>query len=377
MPTALMYKKILKSVVLSALVPVMLTGCSENPLFFAGRYTGSGDPSGLYLFEMNRRNGDIRQVTEFNAGPNPSFFCLNRERKIGYLINEVNEYRGEKGGGLSTFIYNPGKGIVVLAGEMLIPFGGPCYVSLTPDEDYLLIANYQNASVLAVRLDEEKIPEVISDTVLYQPGDSTLSHAHMISYDPRGEFIYVTDLGTDRILTYYFNGDSGRFDLINNGIAYLPDKSGPRHFIFNAEGTRMYVINELASTLSVFSREENGELRLLQTCSTLPDDFKGTSYCAEICISDDGRFIYGSNRGHNSIVIFSAGIDGLLTLSGFVPCGGDWPRYFTTDPSGRYLLVGNQRSGDISVFRVNRRTGMLKGPVSKVNIPDVACMVFL
>ena len=154
------HKKVINLLVFSVLIPVLFSGCTDYRGFFAGRFTENDDSSGLYFFEMNGRNGEIRKISEFNVGPNPSFFCLDRESNIIYIINEVTEFNGDQGGGLSTFRYETCSGSLKMIGELRIPFGGPCHISLTPEKDYLLIANYQNASVLAVRLDENKIPDV-------------------------------------------------------------------------------------------------------------------------------------------------------------------------------------------------------------------------
>lgn len=363
------------NLVLLIFIVMLLSGCSENQKFFAGRFTERGGNNGLYLFDM-KRNGELIQISQFDVGPNPSFFCYDQESDLIYVVNEVMSYRGEQGGGLTTLRYLPELDSVVVLDDMRIPKGGPCHISLSPGKDYLLIANYENASVLAVRLNRNKVPETITDTILYDFRSYNVSHAHMIKADPAGEFIYVTDLGKDSILIYRLDISTGKLNQIENGGVKLPVHDGPRHFVFNKEGTKMYVINELGSTLSVLNRNENGRLTLLKTYKTLPEDYEENNYCAEIQISNDGRFIYGSNRGHNSIVVFRIEEDGLLSLVGHVPCGGDWPRNFTLDPSGKYLLAGNQKSGDISVFKINRRTGMPEGPVKTSKIPDVACMVF-
>jgi 6-phosphogluconolactonase len=187
--------------------------------------------------------------------------------------------------------------------------------------------------------------------------------------------VYLTDLGLDRIVIYDFDAVSGHLKQIENGIIDLPAGAGPRHFVFNSAGTKLYVICELNSTVSVYDVNINGGLRPVQTLTTLGDGFSGESACADIHLGKGEKYLYGSNRGENTIVVFSVASDGKLTLAGRIPCGGNWPRNFVIDPSGKYLLVANQKSGDISLFRINEKTGIPEYKDDyKLNTP--ACLKF-
>jgi 6-phosphogluconolactonase len=198
----------------------------------------------------------------------------------------------------------------------------------------------------------------------------------MISTDPAGKRIYLTDLGLDRIVIYTLDPASGQLHQINNGIAKLPAGSGPRHFVFSSDGTKMYVINELNSTLSFFSVDSEGGLKLIQTVSTLREGFNGKSFCADIHIGKNGKFLYGSNRGENTIVTFNIGSDGKLSLAGHTSCGGEWPRNFVIDPSGKYILVGNQNSGNIALFGIDEKTGLPVEPAKDYKIKAPVCLKF-
>ncbi len=180
----------------------------------------------------------------------------------------------------------------------------------------------------------------------------------MISFGPAGKKVYLTDLGLDRIVIYDFDAQSGHLKQIENGIVNFPKGTGPRHFVFNSAGTKMYVICELNSTISVFDVAANGTLKAIQSLTTLAPDFKGESDCADIHLGKNGQYLYGSNRGENTIVVFKVGTDGKLVLAGRTGCGGDWPRNFVIDPSGKYILVGNQKSGNISLFKIDEKTGL-------------------
>jgi len=198
----------------------------------------------------------------------------------------------------------------------------------------------------------------------------------MILSDPSGKKIYVTDLGLDRIMIYDFDKGKGELNLIEDGIVQLPHGIGPRHFVFNREGLKLYVINELGSMMMTFDVRADGGLDLLQTLPTVREGFFENNYCADIHISGNGRYIYGSNRGENTIVTFRIEQDGTLSLAGHASCGGNWPRNFTLDPSGQFILVGNQKSDSISVFRLNAKTGLPEEPAKNYKVSAPACLKF-
>ncbi|MCX6302394.1 MAG: lactonase family protein [Bacteroidia bacterium] len=354
---------------------IISTGCNENPKLFAGGYS-EGNAKGLSVFTFNEKDGNLELLTESDAGPNPSYFCFSGENSLIYFLNEVDEFNGKTGGGLTTLKYNSKTGICEKLNELVVPFGGPCYISRSADKDFLFLANYGSASVAVVKLSKAGIPERATDSILYETDSTNVSHPHMIQQDPAGKFVYVTDLGLDRIMIYDLNKNTGKLNQKSNGICNVPKGSGPRHFTFNAEGSKMYLINELGSTMMAFKVDAKGGLELIQTLSTIEKGFEGKSFCADIHMSMDGKFLYGSNRGENTIVIYKIEEDGSLTVAGRSTCGGDWPRNFIIDPSGNFLLVGNQRSDQISVFRINTKTGIPEGPVNNVKMEGVACLKF-
>ncbi|MBA4322312.1 MAG: hypothetical protein C0408_05780, partial [Odoribacter sp.] len=260
--------------------------------------------------------------------------------------------------------------------EIPVPNGGPCFISLSHEEDFLLIANYGGGSVAAVRLDKHGIPESICDTIIYTGIGEKVSRPHMILSDPAGRKIYVTDLGLDRIMIYTLNRTTGRLvPVFVDGIS-LPRGTGPRHFVFNENGSKMYVIGELNSTISVLNADGVEGLKLLQTISTLREGFTGTNYCADIHIGKTGTFLYGSNRGENSIVTFRIDKEGRLSLEGHTDCGGNWPRNFVIDPSGKNILVGNEKSGSIAVFSIEEKSGIPSMAGRQTDLRAPACLKF-
>ncbi|TAL66981.1 MAG: lactonase family protein [Bacteroidetes bacterium] len=365
-------------IVYSILIILMFsTSCNCQPIrLLAGKYTKEGE-KGLYLLDLNREKGTFKLLSESDAGPNPTYYCISKKNGLIYAANEVTEFKGVRAGGVTTLSYNSKSGIIEKINELIVPDGGPCFISLSAGDDFLFMANYSGGSVAVIRLDKNGIPTSVTDTLIYKEEDGNISHAHMIATDPSGKRVYVTDLGLDRILTYNLDNVSGRLNPIKNCIVNLTKGAGPRHFVFSSDGTKMYVICELKSTVSVFDVAENGELVLLQTITTLNEVFKGESFCADIHIGKTGDFLYGSNRGENTIVTFRIGSDGKLSLAGRTDCGGNWPRNFVIDPSGKYILVGNQRSGNISLFKIDKKTGIPIESGKDFKITSPACLKFL
>ena len=367
-----------KTLIIYAITLIMVSSSScysQTIRFFAGRYTETGE-NGLICFDLNREAGTFKLLSEAEAGPNPSYFCIAKKSGLIYAADEVMEFKGVKGGGVTTLKYNPQSGNIEKVKELLLPDGGPCFISLSPAEDYLLMASYSSSSIAVVKLDDKGITERVTDTISFAVNEGKVSHPHMISFDPSGKKVYLTDLGLDRILIYNFDESSGKLKQIQNGTVNFSKGSGPRHFVFNASGTKMYVICELNSTLSVFDVNQNGELKSIQTVTTLGQGFKGENACADIHLGKNGQYLYGSNRGENTIVVFKTGTEGKLTLAGRTSCGGNWPRNFVIDPSGKYILVGNQKSGDISLFKIDEKTGIPVTTSKSFKITTPSCLKF-
>jgi 6-phosphogluconolactonase len=369
-------KKIILTIYTIFYIMMFSNPCNSQTIrFFAGKYNDAGE-KGLYLFDLNRESGTFKLLSETDAGPNPSYFCISKKTGLIYAANEVDKFKGIQGGGVTTLRYDTKTGGINKINELAIPGGGPCFISLSPGDDFLLMASYGGGSVTVVKLDAQGIPESITDTIFYKGDEGKVSHAHMISFDPAGKRVYLTDLGLDRIVIYNLDHASGQLHQIKNGIVKLAKGTGPRHFVFSSDVSNMYVIDELNSTISVFNVDSNGELKPIQTVTTLKEGFIGESFCADIHIGKNGDFLYGSNRGENTIVTFKRGSDGKLTLAGRTSCGGNWPRNFVIDPSGKYILVGNQKSGNLSLFRIDEKTGIPVETGKDYKITTPACLKF-
>jgi 6-phosphogluconolactonase len=260
---------------------------------------------------------------------------------------------------------------------MPVPTGGPCYIAVDPRDKYLLIANYGGGSVAVVRLDSNGIPSEVTQTVVYDTTGGKRSHAHMIDFDPMGKRVYVSDLGLDRIMICTFDYERGVLVPVSDSGVALPEGTGPRHFVFNSSGSILYLMGELNNTVTVFKVSDSEGLEKIQTIQSR-DGLSGIrNYSADIHLGKDGKYLYASNRGDNTIVTFTVGNDGKLSDPVSVSCGGDWPRNFTVDPSGKFIIVGNQKSDQISVLKIDSETGLPLVKISEHEVPAPACHWFI
>lgn len=360
---------------MSAVSFFSLPGCGDKTRILTGSFTETGE-NGLTVFDFNSVKGTLNKLSQANAGANPSYFCFSGRQKLIYAINEVSAFRDVNSGGLTTLKYSGNFEKIEKIHEMSVPNGGPCFISITPDGSCLLVANYAGGSVAVIKLNEQGIPERVTDTIIYNGIAEKVSHAHMILSDLQGERIYVTDLGLDRIMIYNLDKVSGKLiPFINEGIS-MPEGTGPRHFVFSRDGLKMYVMGELNSTVTLFQVDSNRGLIPLQKISSLREGFTGKNSSADMHLGKSGEFLYCTNRGENTIAAFKILPDGLLKLAGHVDCGGNWPRNFVIDPSGNYILAGNQKSDNIAVFRIDQVTGLPSKITQDIELQAPACLKF-
>jgi 6-phosphogluconolactonase len=354
---------------------------STQRVLYVGTYT-SGKSEGIYVYGFSPQVGALGDF-ETKKSVNPSFVTIDRSRRFLYAVNEVGEYEGKPGGYVSAFEINSISGNLFFLNQQATQGADPCHVTVDSKRKALLVANYTggNITVLPIRPDGSLAPA--SD--LKQHEGSGIKeqqkgpHAHCIILDRFERHALAADLGIDKVMIYRFNRSAGKLVPAKQPFAELQAGAGPRHLTFHPTGKFLYVINELDSSMAAFKYNEvNGTLTHIDTVSTLPGDFSGTSYCADVHVSPAGRFLYGSNRGHNSIVVFEINPrTGKLQLVEHVSTEGDWPRNFTIDPSGKFLLVANQRSDNVVTFNIDQRTGRLTPTGHNQQIPSPVCLKFL
>ena len=330
---------------------------------------------------MDPDSGALSRSGAF-ASVNPSFLTIDSSRRFLYAVNEVGDLLGKPSGGVSAFAIDK-LGNLRLLNEQ--PTGGadPCYLSIDKKNRTLLVANYTGGNVSVLPLRTDGTVGMVSEVKQHEgsgPKEQQKGpHAHCIIFDRAQRHALAADLGVDKVMIYNFDAAARKLTPGKQPFAELQAGAGPRHLAFHPSGKYLYVISELDSTMSAFKYAElDGTLTHIDTISTLPSDVSGTSYCADVHVSASGRFLYGSNRGHNSIVVFEidAGT-GKLKVVEHVSTEGDWPRNFTLDPSGKFLLVANQRSDSVVVFAIDSQTGRLKSTGHTEPIPAPVCLRFL
>jgi 6-phosphogluconolactonase len=350
---------------------------------FIGTYTG-GKSKGIYRCELDLATGQLSEPTLAAETTNPSFLAIHPSQRFLYAVGEVSQFKGKGSGAVNAFTLDPKSGDLKALNSQPSSGGGACHLVVDRGGKHVLVANYGggNASVLPLGEDGrlgERTAFVQHEGKGSDPGRQEAPHAHSINLDASNRFAFVADLGLDRVLIYRYDAEKGTLTKNDPPAVALADRSGPRHFAFHPSGRYAYVINEMANTVTAMKYDaERGTLKPVQAVTTLPEGFKGRSFTAEVQVHPSGKFLYGSNRGHNSIAVF--GIDeksGELTPAGHATEGIKVPRNFGIDPTGKYLIVANQDGDSLLVFAIDPKTGALKATGMKVEVAKPVCVKFV
>jgi 6-phosphogluconolactonase len=368
-------------------------------LTYVGTYStavdgGGSNGKGIYLFEMDVASGELSQIKLAAEARNASWLSLDPSGRHLYAVNEVGDFEGNSGA-VSAYTVDRTNGNLQLLNVVSSQGAGPAHLSIDASGKYVFVANYAagTMAVLPILPTGALGPatDVLQDAgslgpkiPTSAPGGFSFSghdkpHAHMINADPGNHFVLQTDLGQDRIYVYRLDPASGRLSPVPDpSFVAVPPGDGPRHFTFHRNGRWLYSLQEEGSTVEFFHFDPaTGSLSSQQTISTLPPGFKGTNFTSEILLSPDGRFLYATNRLHDSIAIFSVNGEGRLHYLGEASTMGDYPRYIGSAPGGAFLYACNQRSDSIASFRVDQTTGMLTFTARYTSIGSPACIIFL
>jgi 6-phosphogluconolactonase len=370
----------------TAAEPAGTTASAGDSLVFIGTSPGSSDVGavGIYVCRMNPSTGALSEPTLAAPAKRPSFLAQHPTLRVLYACDETSDNAGKKGGGVLSFSVEPATGKLAPMNQQMSGGLGPCFVEVDPTGGTLLVANYGSGSVASLPLDAAtgKISPTASVDQHEGTGPDakrqTGPHAHSFRVDPSGKFALSPDLGTDRVMVYQLDASAGKVTANDPPSASVAPGAGPRHLAFSKDGKFAYVSNEMGNTVTAFAWDSaKGTVSEIQTISTLPEGFSGTSYVAEVTVAPNGKFLYVSNRGHDTIAVFE--IDpatGKLTTRGETPTGGNFPRHFAIDPTGKFMIVGNQNSGTLVVFAIDAQTGALKATGSTVKVPGPTCVRF-
>ena len=346
---------------------------------YVGTYT-DGTSRGIYRFAFDPATGAMTEPVLAAETKNPSFLALHPNGRFLYAVGEVSSFGGAETGTVSAFAIDAKTGDLVLLNQQSSEGAGPCHLVVDKTGGHVLVANYGGGTVAALPIEADGRLRPASSVRVHEgsgpnKGRQEKPHAHGIYLDAAERFALSPDLGADRVFVYRF--DPAKGTLEPNGATPLDPGSGPRHLAFHPTGKVLYVINELLSTVTAFSYDaEKGALAKLQTVSALPAGFSGESWTAEVAVSPDGRFVYGSNRGDDSLAVFRVdAASGRLTAVGHAPVGGKTPRHFTIDPTGGFILVAHQGSGGVAVLRRDPSTGMPTPAGAPVKVDKPVCLL--
>lgn len=339
-----------------------------------------GDEGAVHAYQLNVESGQLKQVQRTAGMEHPFFTALSPNRKYLYAIHAPGQFGGKDNEQVAAYEIVGANGELKLLNRQSALGTAACYLDVDATGKTVLVANYSTGSVAALPVKEDgSLGAAVS--FIQHVGSSVDSsrqkepHAHCIVVSPDNRFVFAADLGLDQVLGYRLDAATAKLTPNKQPFARTIPGAGPRHLTFHPNGKHVYVINELKNSVTLFDYETaSGVLLEQQTMSTVPADFKGTSHCADLKITPNGRFLYGTNRGHDSIAMYRLGDDGRLKLLGIEPSLGKGPQNLVITPNGELLLCANMPGNNVAVFRIDAETGGLKSVGEPVSIPSPSCI---
>lgn len=376
-----MLKRLFAKAILFSFIASAYTSLNAQDYYLLVGTYNSSESEGIYVFKFNSSNGKAEAVSHTKTS-NPSFLTVSSNQKLVYAVNENADSAG-KGGAVSSFRFDNKTGQLTFINTQSSEGNHPCYITLNKSGKYIYAGNYSSGNISVLPVSKKgKLGKAIQ--VIQHEGsgpDTTRQkspHVHGVFPDKNSAAVYVTDLGTDKIMAYQ-QRKNGKLIPAKTRYASISPASGPRHLDFHPYGEYVYLLNELSGSVTVFNDLGRGGLEEIQTHSSLPVTYKGKAGSADIHVSPDGKFLYVSNRaGSNTIGIFSIdNTTGLITLVGHQYSGGETPRNFNFDPTGKFLLIANQNSNEIVVFSRDTETGLLTDTNQRIRVGKPVCLKWI
>lgn len=371
---------IVTSMLLTQLVSAV-TAQSGKEIIYVGTYSLRGS-EGIYVFEFDRRAVTIKPLQSVSNVKSPSFLAIHPSGKYLYSVNEAAEAGPSNAGAVSAYAIDAATGKLSFLNGQSSLGRGPCHISIDETGKTAFISNYGGGNLAVLPIDVDGTLGAATDSVQHAgSGPNTKRqekpHVHSATVAPDNRFIYVADLGTDKLHIYETDAKKGTVKPASTPYVTVKPGSGPRHFTVHPNGKFAYLVEELTSSVAVFSRNaQTGAMTLLSDgVKTLPADFSGENTSADIHIDPSGRFLYQSNRGRNALTLFSIGSDGKLTSLGDEPTRGKTPRNFMIDPKGEFIFVAHQDSDNITLFKRDQKTGKLTYTGQSISVPAPVCVI--
>jgi 6-phosphogluconolactonase len=361
-------------------ISASISHAADTIRVYIGTYTG-GESKGIYTCEISEQDGSLQNLRLAAENSNPSYLAIHPGGKFLYSVNEVSNYKSARSGSATAFSIN-GDHLVKINDQSTVG-DGPCYISVDASGKFALVANYAGGSVVAFPIAADGSLQPHSAFVQHEgssvnPDRQKEPHAHSINMDRENRFAIAADLGLDKLLVYKLDRDAGTLTPNEPAFVKVPPGSGPRHLSFTPNGKFAYVNGEMSNTVIGMKYDpRRGSFEVTQTLSTLPEDWHGASSTAQTQVHPNGKFLYVSNRGHDSIAIYQVDRSGRLTYVENVSTGGKTPRNFEIDPSGKFLVAANQDSNNLAVFKIDPKTGRLKNTGNEIRVGKPVCVKFL
>lgn len=362
---------------------LVLVGTYTEPILFGTGAVLQGKGKGIHIYRLDDGTGRLEQVAVAEGIQNPSYLAFGRGSTCLYAVNELKRCEGAASGALSAYAFDPESLALTFLDKRLSGGTDPCHVAIDPTGRWVALANFRSGSVAVypILVDGGLGPRA---AFVQHEGHSVNHarqegpHAHAVIFAPGGDSLMVPDLGADRIVAYRFDAATGALSPDAGRTVACAPGVGPRSLEYHPSGRFAYAVNELASSVTAFEVDQaSGALSATQTLSTLPEGWRGASTCADLHVSPSGRFLYASNRGHDSIAIFAIDeSDGSLRAAGHESTRGATPRNFTLDREGAFLLAANQDSDTIAVFRIDKVTGKPEYTGVSCFAPTPVCVKF-
>jgi 6-phosphogluconolactonase len=358
----------------------MLQVSAQDHYLFIGTYTSNGS-KGIYVYKFDSKTGEASWVSNTDSSSNPSFLAVTRDGKYVYAVNEVSR---DKSGFVASYSFDEATGKLSFINKQSSGSENPCHVSVTKDGKWVATANYTGGSLAIFPVNADGSLQPFAQHLVHtgkgtNPQRQEKPHVHSVFFSPEEKYLFSPDLGLDQISIYQFD-NTAKEPLSPAPVPFTASQpgTGPRHIEFSPGGKYMYLLEEMGGAVDVYDYK-NGEVKFIQRVPTHPADYTGQPGSADIHISPDGKHLYASNRGdENNLAIFSINpVTGMIANVGYQSAMGTGPRNFMIDPSGNFVLVANQKTNNIVIFRRNKMTGLLQETGKQIEIPSPVCLKML
>jgi 6-phosphogluconolactonase len=363
------------------LCPPIREAAADEPLVFISAFA-AGDEGAIHAFRLDDKTGELTLVHRTTDVEHPFFLALSPDQRFLYSIH-AKTFGGKEHEQVAAYELAGRSGKLKLLNRQSARGTAACYLDVDASGKTVVVANYSTGSVLSLPVQQDGSLGEAASFIQHagssiDPGRQEGPHAHCIVVSPDNRFVYAADLGLDQVLGYRLDAAGAKLTSNRQPFVRTPPGAGPRHLTFHPNAKHVYVINELHNSVSLFDYDsKTGVLIERQTISTLPEEFDGRSHCADLKITPDGRFLYGTNRGHDSLAAYSIGDDGKLTLIGIEPSLGKGPQNLAITPNGELLLCANMPGNNVAVFRIDQTTGNLKSVGEPTAMPMPSCIMLL